>query len=104
MPLNCVAPKPENCSIQLMGALPVSTDPGDNSYMAYPIQAKAQSFLQHTINHITLKVSFSFSRTQTQMNIHVFIQTSTCIPTVSMKSRIMDLYNISDANEFVLVY
>lgn len=38
-----------------MGGLPVSVDPGDRSYMAYSAQAKTQSYLQNTLNHITLK-------------------------------------------------
>ncbi|XP_027081585.1 ABC transporter G family member 14 [Coffea eugenioides] len=55
MPLNSVAPKPENPSIQLMGGLPISSESCDNPYLAYPIQARTQSFLQMTLNPITLK-------------------------------------------------
>ncbi|KAK9277501.1 hypothetical protein L1049_007045 [Liquidambar formosana] len=52
--LNCIAPKPENCSSNPMEDLSKMSD-SQNTVLAYPVQSNSQSVLQLTMYPIILK-------------------------------------------------
>ncbi|OIT01753.1 PREDICTED: ABC transporter G family member 14-like [Nicotiana attenuata] len=58
MPVNCIAPKPENSGTEVMAAptnLPDSSELHDMSCLAFPVQINSQSFSQRALYPITLK-------------------------------------------------
>ncbi|XP_034677197.1 LOW QUALITY PROTEIN: ABC transporter G family member 14 [Vitis riparia] len=55
MPLNCIAPKPENQGNIPMEGLSRTSESDNSAVLAYPMQTNSQSILQHTLFSINLK-------------------------------------------------
>lgn len=55
MPLNCIAPKPENQGNIPMEGLSRTSESDNSAVLAYPMQTNSQSILQHTLYSINLK-------------------------------------------------
>ena len=60
MPLNCIAPKPENQGNIPMEGLSRTSESDNSAVLTYPMQTNSQSILQHTLYSINLKVCLLF--------------------------------------------